>query len=206
MADPSAVYQRRRRDRLRASGLVKRELWIRPEHAEIVRRVEAALHQGVMPIIPRTRRTLDMAEPVWTFEALQASLAGSPAGQGGELSIERIEGIDPVMIVTMHDFGDLPVTVSVAGGEIQASVLLWPAASVPDQAAFNHDILRTHKLLTLSTFGITQGPDGTEWYELFGSLSAGSTLESVLLELETLADNAIDVTETHADRLVRPAA
>jgi hypothetical protein len=206
MSDPSALYQRRRRDRLRASGLVKRELWIRPEHADVVRRVEAALRLGILPVIPRTRRTVDMADRVWTFETLLAALESSTAAQEGELSVARVEGVDPVMIVTMHDFGDLPVTVSVAGGEIQASVLLWPAATIADQAAFNHDVLRTHKLLTLSTFGITNGPDGTEWYELFGSLSAESTFETVLIELETLADNAIDVTETYADRLVRAAA
>ena len=64
---------------------------------------------------------------------------------------------------------------------------------VSDSAAFNGMLLKTHKLLPLSTFGIRQGPDGRDYYEMFGSLSAGSDLEAIVFEIETLADNAMQV-------------
>jgi len=86
---------------------------------------------------------------------------------------------------------------SVSGSQILAETLLWPVDDVKDTAAFNDMILKTHKVLPLSTFGIRQGPDGKEYYEMFGSLSAGSLLESVLFEIETLADNAMQAAEAY---------
>ena len=62
-------------------------------------------------------------------------------------------------------------------------------------------ILKTHKLLPLSAFGIRQGPDGKDYYEMFGSLSAGSILASVLFEIETLADNAMKAAEAYQSEL-----
>jgi uncharacterized protein YjfI (DUF2170 family) len=49
----------------------------------------------------------------------------------------------------------------------------------------------------LSNFGITSGPDNRDYYELFGSLSSGSILESVIFEIETLADNAMQAAEAY---------
>ena len=69
--------------------------------------------------------------------------------------------------------------------------LLWPVDEVANPAAFNELLLRTHKILPLSTFGVGRGPDGKDYYEMFGALSSGSILESVILEIETLADNAM---------------
>ena len=52
-------------------------------------------------------------------------------------------------------------------------------------------VLKTHKLVLLSSFGITT-IDGEEWYELFGSLSARSPAETVVEEVAILAANAVD--------------
>ena len=82
-----------------------------------------------------------------------------------------------------------------------ASVLLWPVASVGDEAAFNAELLRDHKLLPLSTFGITAGPDGRPWYELFGALSTRSTVDSVLTEIITLGDNTLEIAEAYREYL-----
>jgi len=133
----------------------------------------------------------------WTTETLHRALAQSPASEEGAISVEMVAGIDPAILITMLDFGDLPLLLSVSGSRILVETLLWPVGEVKDTATFNELILKTHKLLPLSTFGIRQGPDGRDYYELFGSLSAGSILESVQFEIETLADNAMQTAEAY---------
>ena len=90
---------------------------------------------------------------------------------------------------------------SVSGSQIIVDTQLWAVEEVDDSAAFNEMILKTHKLFPLSTFGIVVGPDGRDYYEMFGSLSAGSILESVIFEIETLADNALQAAEGYQSEL-----
>jgi uncharacterized protein YjfI (DUF2170 family) len=222
MPESSAVYQRRRRDRLRQRGLVKRELWVPPEHADVVRLIEQALQRHVLPVIPATfknspgfaagpaktfssaRTELMSATAPWNIDTLYAAFTASDQAKEGEFTVTRVEGAEPVMLVTMHDFGDLPVTVSVSGSQIVMSVLLWEAAAIRDNASFERELLMVHKMIPLSTYGITKTGDGTLWYEIFGALSSGSSFETVLIEIETLADNAIDATEhfeAHVERV-----
>ena len=137
----------------------------------------------------------------WTTKTLYQALAQSePAGEGA-IEVELVEGTDPGILVTMTEFGDLPLLMSVSGSQILIDTLLWPVEEVDKAAAFNEMILKTHKLLPLSTFGIRPGPDGRDYYEMFGSLSAGSILESVLFEIETLADNAMQAAEAYQSDL-----
>ncbi len=155
-----------------------------------------------MPIIPKTVTEREMSEDGnWTTEKLYQALAGSEPAGDGAIKVELVEGTDPGILVTMTEFGDLPLLMSVSGGQILVDTLLWPVDEVTNPAAFNELILKTHKLLPLSTFGIRQGPDGKEYYEMFGSLSAGSILESVLFEIETLADNAMQAAEAYQSDL-----
>ncbi len=137
----------------------------------------------------------------WTTETLCQALAQSEAAGEGAIRVELIEGVDPGILITMTEFGDLPLLMSVSGSQILVETLLWPVDEVKDTAVFNDLILRTHKLLPLSTFGIRQGPDGKDYYEMFGSLSAGSILESVQFEAETLADNAMQAAEAYQSDL-----
>ena len=130
---------------------------------------------------------------IWTTESLHQALAASEPSSEGAVEVELVEGADPGILLTMTEFGDLPLVLSVSGNQILVDTLLWPVDEVKDPASFNELILKTHKLLPLSTFGIRQGPDGKEYYEMFGSLSGGSILESILFEIETLADNAMQV-------------
>ena len=198
----SSYYQSRYRARLREKGYVKREIWIPPDYTKISKDCETALRVGVMPIVPKTVPEKKMSEDGnWTTETLYQALAQSaPAGEG-EIEVELVEGTDPGILVTMTEFGDLPLLMSVSGGQILVDTLLWPVEEVDNAAAFNVMILKTHKLLPLSTFGIRQGPDGRDYYEMFGSLSAGSILESVLFEIETLADNAMQAAEAYQSDL-----
>lgn len=198
----SSYYQSRYRARLRDKGYVKREIWIPPDYSKVLKDCEMALRAGIMPVIPRTATEKTMSEDGnWTTETLHQALVDSaPAGEGA-IEVELIDGTDPGILVTMAEFGDLPLWVSVSGSQILIDTLLWPVEDVADSASFNDMILRTHKLLPLSTFGIRQGPDGKDYYEMFGSLSAGSILESILFEIETLADNAMQAADAYQSDL-----
>ncbi len=198
----SSYYQSRYRARLRDNGYVKREIWIPPDYTKILKDCETALRAGVMPFIPKTVTERKMMEDRnWTTETLYEALAQSETAGEGEIEVELVEGTDPGILITMTEFGDLPLLMIVSGSQILVDTLLWPVDEVDDPAAFNELILKTHKLLPLSTFGIRQGPDGREYYEMFGSLSAGSILESVLFEIETLADNAMQAAAAYQSDL-----
>ena len=141
----------------------------------------------------------------WTTETLCAALARSEPASSGDFVVELVESADPGILITMTEFGDLPLLMSVSGGQILVDTLLWPVDDVADPVEFNAMILKTHKLLALSTFGIRAGPDGKDYYELFGALSARSILDSVIFEVETLADNAMQVAEAYQTDLKKVA-
>ena len=202
----SSYYQSRYRARLRERGFVKREIWIPPEFVKVLNDCQAALREGVIPFIPKTVRERTMSQDEnWTTETLCAALAQSEPATSGGFVVELVEGADPGILITMTEFGDLPLLMSVSGGQILVDTLLWPVDDVADPSEFNVMILKTHKLLALSTFGIRTGPDGKDYYELFGALSAGSILESVISEIETLADNAIQIAEAYQTDLKKVA-
>ena len=198
MPTKSSYYQSRYRSRLREKGYVKREIWIPPEYSAILKDCETALRAGISPIIPNAATESEMSEDGnWTTETLHEALSQSESAMEGSITVELVAGIDPAILITMSEFGDLPLLLSVSGSQILVETLLWPVDEVKDTAAFNELILKTHKLLPLSTFGIRHGPDGRDYYEMFGSLSAGSILASVQFEIETLADNAMQAAEAY---------
>ncbi len=196
-----AYYQSKYRERLREKGYVKREIWIPPDYTKVLKDCEAALRAGVMPIILRTGTEREMSQENWTTESLLAALQQSEPATAGDIEVDLVDGADPGILVTMKEFGDLSLLMSVSGSQIIVDTLLWAVEEVDDSAAFNEMILKTHKLFPLSTFGIVVGPDGRDYYEMFGSLSAGSILESVIFEIETLADNALQAAEGYQSEL-----
>ena len=204
---PSAIYQARFRDRMRQKGYVKREIWIPPARIGELKRIESKLRDGGMVQQSERTRTGEMIErPIWNTHSLYQALCDSDPVQQGRIRLELIAGTEPGILAEMIDFGDLPLVMSVSGDQILVDVTLWPVSAVTDQAAFNALLLKTHKLLPLSSFGIGGGPDGEPVYELFGALASGSLLSNVLLEMETLADNALQVAETFRDYLAKSAA
>ena len=132
-----------------------------------------------------------MTDSAWTVRTLKAALDHADAVGAGEFSARIVEGADPVLLVTVHSHGDLEIFVNVSEAQIAASVLLWPCDEQPDRAAFNEFLLKAQKLVPLSNFGI--GTVGErDYYELFGELATTSSLETVVIELRTLAENAIE--------------
>src|SRR3546814_6672112 len=104
----------------------------------------------------------------------------------------------------MHSQGDLEIFVNVSEAQIAASVLLWPCDEQPDRAAFNEFLLKAQKLVPLSNFGISTVGE-RDYYELFGELATTSSLATVVIELRTLAENAIEAA-TDLRSALAPAA
>jgi uncharacterized protein YjfI (DUF2170 family) len=132
-------------------------------------------------------------ETPWTVSSIKSALDSSELVREGELSTRVLEGAEPVLLATMHEYGDLPVYLSVGGAQIICSVLLWPVAEQADRHAFNEFLLKAQRVVPLSNFAITS-VNGEEVYELMGELSCKTTLQTILIELRTLAENAIDAT------------
>lgn len=207
----SAFYQRRHRDRLREQGLVKKELWVRPEYADELLQIErrmrhprGAQEEPMVDAMPAAEQAsagprLGPA-PLWTATALYAALSACEPVREGAVSVELIEGAEPGLYLKMREYGDLPLFMAVVGRQIVVEALLWPVSQVRDPAHFNEALLRTHKLFPLSTLGI-EVMGGESVYIMFGALSAGSSLAEVLFEIETLADNVIRATEAYENHL-----
>ncbi|MED5537001.1 MAG: YjfI family protein [Pseudomonadota bacterium] len=194
----------------REAGLVKLELWV-PEAARddvkaAVRAIVTDSTRGPRlagrrriptsdPITPGDDHPMDaVIETPWTVPAIKAALDQSPLVREGEMTLRVLEGADPVLLATMHEYGDLPVYLSVGGAQIVCSVLLWPVSEQTDRHAFNEFLLKAQRVVPLSNFAITN-VGGEDVYELMGELSCKTTLQTILIELRTLAENAIDATE-----------
>lgn len=200
----SAYYQRLYRQRLREQGLVKKEVWIRPEHAAVLAATERKLRQPVIGPASTEEGAMDMPR-LWTTSELHEALENVELLRAGRASMELLQGADPSLHLILHDYGDLPLFVAVVGEQILVEALLWPQADVRDAAAFNEQVLRTHKLFPLSSIGLETLPDGRSCYLMFGALSAAASLADVACEIETLADNVIKATEAYEGFLL-PAA
>jgi len=193
----SAYYQRVYRQRLREQGLVKKEVWILPEHASALLAVERRLRQSQVELAPMEKEKGMSMQQIWTAGALYKALASAEFFQGDQASVELIDGSDASLHITMHEYGDLPLFVAVFGEQIIVEALLWPASDVADAAAFNEEVLRTHKLFPLSSIGLETLADGVACYTMFGALSSASSLPDVIFEIGLLADNVIKATEAY---------
>lgn len=132
-----------------------------------------------------------MAQTPWTAQALMEALQSAPQLSEGEITLRLVEGEDPVLVATMGECGGLEIFISAGEQQVAASVLLWPVDEQQDRHAFNEFLLKAQKIVPLSNFGIST-VGGRDYYELFGELSTTSSLDDIVTELRTLADNAIE--------------
>ena len=201
-AKSSAHYQREYRKRLREQGLVKKEVWVRPENARRLAEVEKLLRrvddsqgvyseEGESPMVEKIK--------YWTTAELYQELAGQDLVKSGRASIELIDGIDASLHIVMKEYGDLPIFLTVSGEQIIVEAVLWSVSEVSDPAAFNDTVLRTHKYFPLSTISLEAVVDGEDYYTMFGALSSASILANIVLEIEVLASNVIQATEAYGD-------
>lgn len=201
----SAHYQREYRKRLREAGLVKKEVWIRPENAKLLTRMEKKLREW-LPTDAEPGKDITGGNTMndttsWTTEGLLDALQTVAPFVDGKASIEMIDGIEPTLHIRMHEFGDLPVFVTVAGEQIIAESVLWSTEEVKDIEGFHDAVLRTHKYFPLSTISLDTVSPGQDYYHMFGALSSTSILSNVVFEIEVLASNVIQATEAYADFL-----
>jgi uncharacterized protein YjfI (DUF2170 family) len=201
---------RKERQRL---GLVKLELWVPPAAKSDIqtaaRAIVTASSRG--PALMRTpdppRGSFQMDHVIdtdWSVKALSQALSESRLLREGELTARVLEGADPVLHIVMHEYGDLPIFLSVGADQIVVSALLWPVDEQKDQAAFNVFLLKAQKLVPLSNFGITTVSE-RDYYEIFGEISCKTTLQTVLIELRTLAENAIRAADELRDTFASAA-
>lgn len=196
--EKAAERTRAWRDARRKAGWIKIEVWA---PAACKGDVQAAVQAIVMesargPALrnnpnPPEGPTMDsVIDTAWTIPGLQSALEGSTLVRPGELTAKVLEGAEPVLLVTMHEYGDLPVYVSAGPLQMVLSCILWPCDEQQDRAAFNEFLLKAQKIVPLSNFGITT-VDGRDYYELMGEISSKTTLQTIVIELRALADNAI---------------
>ena len=65
-------------------------------------------------------------ETAWTVPAIKTALDDSSLVREGEMTLRVLEGAEPVLLATMHEYGDLPIYLSVGGAQI---VCLGPAVA-----------------------------------------------------------------------------
>ena len=196
----SAHYQREYRKRLRQQGLVKKEIWILPEQRPRARELEKELRKPLASTSGQSIESDGSNRAKWRTGALFGELSTNGMMRSGKASIELINESDPTMMITMHEYGDLPIFMTVAGDQIIAESILWPAKDVADRAAFNETILRTQNYYPLSTICLGKRAD-EDYYLMEGSLNSVSDISDIILEIDTLANNVIRVTEAYADIL-----
>jgi len=192
----STEHQRRYRERLREQGLVKKDVWIRPEYAAELAAIEKSMRGAARdPAMPV------QAEAGWTIATIRQALGETSAVRNGLIGIETIEGAEPSLHLILREYGDLSLFVAAVGGQIIVEAYLWPVAMVADPALFNLHVLRTQKLLPLSTIAV-EPVAGVPGYIMFGALDAHSSLASLMFEIETLAENVLGATEAFARYLL----
>ncbi|THU03678.1 DUF2170 family protein [Lampropedia puyangensis] len=201
----SAYYQRLHRQRLRDKGLIKKELWVLPEYTDDLLAVEKQMRQprGAQPF---TQEGSMNTNAPWTIETLYQALQGATLFNSGEATLELLNGTDASLLITMREYGELPLFLAVAGGQIVVEAYLWPVSYIQDRVAFNEQVLRAQKVFPLATVGIESFANGEAAYIVFGALSATSTLANVVYEIETLSDNVIQMTEAFESALHNAAA
>lgn len=195
----SAHYQREYRKRLREAGLIKKEVWVLPQHGKLLLELEKKLRTPDVQALNQGEIKTMTKSVAWTTSSLFQALGESELSGSGVAALELIDGAEPVLHIRMKQYGDLPIFVTVAGEQILAESVLWPLEDVRGVEQFNDEVLRTHKLFPLSTISLDTMPGGDQYYTMFGALSATSIIENVIFEIETLADNVIKATEAYGD-------
>lgn len=174
----SAYYQREYRRKLREQGLVKKEIWIRPENAKRLAALEKHLRKADLSTTSPGEEMMTMKSPEWTTTTLYEALQNVELFTTGQASLELIEGIESSLHIVMHEYGDLPIFLTVSGEQIIAEVVLWAISDVKDPSAFNETLLRTHKYFPLSSVSLDSMSGDDDYYHMFGALSSSSILTS----------------------------
>ncbi|WP_342607378.1 DUF2170 family protein [Vibrio tritonius] len=108
----------------------------------------------------------------------------------------EIDATESCLVITNHE--NITAYLAVSGSQIIVETLLFPASKIKDKNALNTYILQTHKIIPLTTVGLTE-VEGDWYYSAFGTLSSQSKLESVVIEVETLFNNVEELITMYED-------
>lgn len=202
----SAHYQRLHRQRLREQGLVKKEVWVLPEYSAVLHLLERQMRQphaqpGSIAINHQEGSMENSKHHYRTIHALADELRASALAREGKLNIEVFDGAEASVLVTLTDFGDLPVHVALSGEQLVVEAFLWPANQVRDGAGLNAQILRLQKLFPFTTMALEPQAHGGEGYVMFAAMRGNSSTDDILAEVLILADSVIQATEALAPYL-----
>ncbi len=171
-----------------------REVWIQPQHAPVLLKVEKLLRKpNAHPLIQALKGvSTAMSTGSVTTQTLLPGLQSGSLAASQRYSFSLVEGLEPVIQAVAHDYGDVHVFIAVTGEIAIAQATLFPVARVRDTARLNDRILRTEKLFDLANISIDTHPDGSEFYVIYGALRATASLSDIEFEIDTLARNAVD--------------
>ena len=118
--NPSSVTLnvRKFRERQRERGLIKRELWVRPEYTEALSLLEKGMREpGFRPESAGVPLSTPASEP-WSLASLEQALLASPLVVEGKVGVEHLEGAEPSLRLTLHEHGGLAVLLALSGDQI----------------------------------------------------------------------------------------
>jgi len=193
--------QQTRRQKLRSDGLVMREVWILPQHAPVLLKIERLLRKpNAHPLIHALKGVSSaMSNGLINTQSLLSGLQSGELAGSGRYTFSLVEGLEPVIQAIAHDYGDVHVYIAVTGEIAIAQATLFPVARVRDTARLNDRVLRTEKLFDLANISIDAHPDGSEFYVIYGALRASSSLSDIEFEIDTLARNAVDAAAAYRE-------
>ena len=175
---------------MRARGLVARQVYIRPAHAEILAMLEMSLREPVLP--PSLVQIKDYAAMTqsWTTPALFEALETHVARERLPMKLALEPGAEPTISIHLPEHGDLAIHLAASGQQLFVSTPLCLGSQIKDRAAFNDACLRLNPINPLSNIGL-QSFDGQDVYTVFGELSTRSPIANIVEEINVLADNTL---------------
>ncbi|HOX52983.1 MAG TPA: DUF2170 family protein, partial [Fibrobacteria bacterium] len=111
------------------------------------------------------------------------------------VKVSLIQGVDPAVLCTMEDLGDLQIIVAVSGNVIIVQAELWPESLVKDTATFNRQVMLSEKLFGLANISLDRNSEGVIHYVAYGALRAESDIDDVAYEIEALGTSVVEIAE-----------
>lgn len=184
----SGFYMKKMRTGLADAGYVKHEAWVLPENRSVLKQVEKQLRQPIMAGTFKLEEYMSTAEQ-WTLDRLHSAFQALDEVVRGEIGLALIQGSEQSIKLELNEYGGLPIYIAVVGEQIIVDTVLVDLESINDVARFNDAVLRSREMFPLSSIGIEAMPNGQTVYNMFGALSAHSSLTNVVTEVFTLVDN-----------------
>lgn len=131
------------------------------------------------------------------IQLLRESLDELTTSNGYRFAAKLSDGDDAIEVI-VEDREEFPILVWVDGEQILCVTYLWNEAQIdPEQRSTMYGLmLEVNISLPLSSFGKIGGR-----YVLFGALSAKSSINSIITEVEVLSDNTLEAIEIVAPYL-----